>query len=120
MSRQVVKVKGQAFVLIEPAELRRLEQLAARIETADASLPSLPPADGAGHRPAVAFARVSVARSIVTERKALGLTQQSLAKLAGVRQETLSRLESGKHSPTVRTVEKIDRALQRAARRTAK
>jgi transcriptional regulator with XRE-family HTH domain len=46
---------------------------------------------------------------------ALGLTQQALAKLAGVRQETLSRLESGKHSPTVRTVEKIDRALKRFA-----
>ena len=120
MSRQVVKVKGQPFVLIEPAELRRLEQLAARVETAGAGLPSWPPPDAAGHRPAALFARVSVARSIVTERKALGLTQQSLAKLAGVRQETLSRLESGKHSPTVRTVEKIDRALQRAARRTAR
>ena len=120
MSRQVVQVKGQPFVLIEPAELRRLEQLAARVETADAGLPSWPPPDAAGQRPAVAFARISVARSIVTERKALGLTQQSLAKLAGVRQETLSRLESGKHSPTVRTVEKIDRALQRAARRMAR
>jgi transcriptional regulator with XRE-family HTH domain len=36
-----------------------------------------------------------------------------LAELAGLRQETLSRLESGKHSPTVRTVEKIDLALKR-------
>jgi hypothetical protein len=34
----------------------------------------------------------------------------------GLRQETLSRLESGKHSPTVRTVEKIDQALKRYAK----
>jgi transcriptional regulator with XRE-family HTH domain len=39
-----------------------------------------------------------------------------LAELAGLRQETLSRLESGKHSPTVRTVEKIDQALKRYAK----
>ena len=51
------------------------------------------------------------------ERTALGLTQQQLAKLAGVREETLSRLESGKHSPTVRTVEKIEKALQKAAKK---
>jgi transcriptional regulator with XRE-family HTH domain len=43
-----------------------------------------------------------------------------LAELAGLRQETLSRIESGKHSPTVRTVEKIDRALQQVARAKGK
>ena len=117
MSRQIVKVKGKPFVLVEPAELRRLEQLAAKVASGDADVPGLPAADAEGNRPAVAFARASVAWSIVTERKALGLTQETLAKLAGVRQETLSRLESGKHSPTVRTVEKIDRALKRAAKR---
>ena len=117
MSRQVVKVKGKPFVLIEPAELRRLEQLAAKVQMAEVGLPALPPADAAGSRPAVAFARATIARGIVTDRKALGLTQESLARLAGVRQETLSRIESGKHSPTVRTIEKIDRALVRAAKR---
>src|SRR5437016_1178911 len=120
MPRQVVKVKGKPFVLIEPAELRRLEQLAARGEKVGTVMPPLPPPDAEGNRPAVAFARVSVARGIVTERKTLGLTQESLDKLAGVRQETLSRLESGKHSPTIRTVEKIDRALQRVAKRKGK
>lgn len=64
---------------------------------------------------ALDFIRVSIAQDILRERKALGLTQERLADLAGVRQETLSRMESGKHSPAVRTVEKIDRALKRAA-----
>jgi transcriptional regulator with XRE-family HTH domain len=39
------------------------------------------------------------------------LSQAEVAKRAGIRQETVSRLESGKHAPTVRTVEKIDRVL---------
>jgi transcriptional regulator with XRE-family HTH domain len=60
---------------------------------------------------------VSLARKIIEDRKAAGLSQQKLARLAGVRQETISRLESGKHSPTVRTVEKIDRALQAAKKK---
>ncbi|MBL8822759.1 MAG: helix-turn-helix transcriptional regulator [Planctomycetia bacterium] len=53
-----------------------------------------------------------MARNIMQRRQAAGLTQEELAKLAGVRQETISRLESGKHSPTLRTLEKLDRVLQ--------
>ena len=67
--------------------------------------------------PALEFVRATIARDIIRGRKALGFTQEQLAKLAGVRQETLSRLETGRHSPNVRTVEKIDNALKRAAAR---
>jgi ribosome-binding protein aMBF1 (putative translation factor) len=97
-------------------EFRRLERLAAQGKARDNKLPPIPEPDSHGNSPASDYIRASIARHIVLERRALGLTQQSLAKLAGVRQETLSRLESGKHSPTVRTVEKIDRALKMAAR----
>jgi DNA-binding XRE family transcriptional regulator len=123
MIRQVVNVKGKRFVMIEERELRRLERLAGEaLASAPASVgsPALPPADAHGNRPAVEFARVSIARSIQKERQAAGLSQQELARLAGVRQETVCRLESGKHSPTVRTVEKIDRVLQRALRKAHK
>jgi transcriptional regulator with XRE-family HTH domain len=72
--------------------------------------------DALGNRPALDFARVSIAHSIIDRRRALGLSQLDLARLCGMRQETISRLESGKHSPTVRTVDKIDRALSSAAR----
>jgi predicted transcriptional regulator len=44
-------------------------------------------------------------------------TQQRLAKLAGVRQETIARFESGKHSASVKTVDRIDRAIQSERRR---
>jgi DNA-binding XRE family transcriptional regulator len=80
------------------------------------STPDYPPADAQGNRPAVAFARVSIARKIIEARRAAGLSQEELARRAGLRQETISRLESGKHSPTIRTVEKIDAALNRAAK----
>ncbi len=64
-----------------------------------------------GRRPAAAFILASIAREIVADRKSAGLTQQELAKRAGIRQETLSRIESGKHLPTMKTLKKIDRAL---------
>jgi transcriptional regulator with XRE-family HTH domain len=41
-------------------------------------------------------------------------TQGDLAKRAGVRVETLSRLEHAKHSPNVATIDKIVRALEQA------
>ena len=77
-------------------------------------LPPLPEADADGNYPAVEYVRASIARDIIRERKALGLTQEQLAKLSGARQETICRLETGLHSPTVRTVEKIERALKGA------
>lgn len=110
MIRQLIQFEGKRCVVIEEAALRRLERRAGKTEL---SLPPLPPADAKGNRPALDYIWASIARDIIKERRSLGLTQEKLAALAGVRQETLSRLESGKHSPTVRTVEKIDRALKR-------
>lgn len=52
-------------------------------------------------------------RFVLIPEDELGLTQTELAKLAGIRQETLSRLEFGKHKPNVRTVERIEAALRR-------
>lgn len=118
MIRQIIRHNGKRYALVEPAELRRLEKLAAAAQGAE--LPAWPPADADGNRPAVEFARVSIARKIIEQRRALGLSQQELARLAGVRQETISRLESGKHSPTIRTVDKIDAALKRVEQRRLK
>jgi len=115
MSRQTVNVNGKRFVMVPVDEFERLERLAGEPEADGDSMPEYPRPDAQGNFPALEYIQTSIAREIIKERKALGLTQAVLAKLAGVRQETLSRLESGKHSPTVRTVEKIDRALQRAA-----
>jgi predicted transcriptional regulator len=42
------------------------------------------------------------------------------ADLAGIRQETLSRIESGKHTATPATVDKIMRAIEAQRRRSKK
>ena len=121
MQRQIIKRQGKKFVVVPLEEFRQLERLAAGMEPPEAELPPIPKTDANGNYPALDYIRASIARDIIRERRGLGLSQQALAKLAGVRQETLSRLESGKHSPTVRTVEKIDRALKRcAAKRKAR
>jgi ribosome-binding protein aMBF1 (putative translation factor) len=122
---QKMKINGKQCVAIEEAEYRRLSRLAKKASgfAKTAPLPSLPPADAKGNRPALEYIQVSIARDIVKERRDLGLSQEQLAALAGLRQETVSRIESGKHSPTVRTVDKIERALKQAkaaARRRAR
>lgn len=106
---QHIEIDGKRYVVVEEDRYRRLVDLS--------ELPPLPTADRRGNYPAIEYARASIARSIILERKSLGLSQQQLARLAGVRQETISRLESGKHTATPRTVEKIDKALTKAAKR---
>ena len=57
------------------------------------------------------------ARGIIRDRVAAGMTQKELAELAGIRVETLCRIETGKNIPSVPTVDKIDRALKEVERR---
>jgi DNA-binding XRE family transcriptional regulator len=101
MSRTTIDIMGTRFVLIPEAELAEIEG------------PDFPPIADDGTCEALPYIRASIARDIIRERRELGLTQSQLAKLAGIRQETLSRLESGKHKPNVRTVERIEAALKR-------
>jgi ribosome-binding protein aMBF1 (putative translation factor) len=100
MTRTTIEIMGTRFVLIPEAELAALEG------------PDFPPVADDGTCEALPFLRASIARDIIRERRALGLTQAQLAQMAGIRQETLSRLESGKHKPNVRTVERIEVALK--------
>jgi DNA-binding XRE family transcriptional regulator len=99
----------------ENARLRA--QLKARpplLADSDPDLPALPLADERGQFPAVETARVIIARQVIRGRKAAGWTQAELADRAGVRQETISRIETGKHSPGLKTMAKIDKALRKA------
>jgi DNA-binding XRE family transcriptional regulator len=96
------------MVLLEEREYDRL------LRKADEGEPLLPEPDADGNYPALEAMRVSIARSIVRDRRRLGLTQVDLARRAGIRPETLNRIEQGKTSPSVATVAKIDRALREA------
>ena len=55
--------------------------------------------------------RVMLCNKVIQQRKAAGLTQAQLAKRAGIRVETVSRLESGRHVPSIRTLQKIEAAV---------
>lgn len=111
MVAQTIVFDGEPYVILPRNEYDRLTTLAKA-----ADLPPLPEADEHGNFPAVEYARASLARKIIRDRVAAGLSQRELAALAGVRVETLCRIETGKHTPSVPTVDKIDRALRKAAR----
>lgn len=108
-----VTVKGERMVMLPEDEYNRLLHKAEEWE------PLLPAPDARGNYPALEALDVLLARDILRHRRRLGLSQVELARRAGIRPETLNRIEQGKRAPSVRTVDKIDRALQEAERKTA-
>jgi DNA-binding XRE family transcriptional regulator len=112
---QRIEVAGQRFVLVEEADYERLCARAGEtIPLNDDDLPPLPTPDKHGRFPALEYARVSLARDVVRDRRAAGLTQRELADLAGTRQETISRIEGGKYTASHRLIDRIDRVLKKA------
>jgi ribosome-binding protein aMBF1 (putative translation factor) len=100
-----------------PGDAARKARPAARSRKrheAKAAAPALPPQDADGNFPATETLRAILAQQIIRRRQAAGWTQAQLAEHAGVRQETVSRIESGKNAPNVATVDKLDRALNEA------
>lgn len=100
--------------LIRELRDRPLAAARKRRTPTSAAVPALPPRDADGNYPATETLRAVLAQQIVRRRTTAGWTQAELARRAGVRQETVSRLESGKHAPNVATVDKLDRALKEA------
>src|SRR6185436_16764245 len=94
MTVQPIQLEGKEYVLVPRDEFDRLTLL-----SNSAELPALPEADANGNYPAVEYARVSLARKIIRDRVSLGLLRKDLAGLAGMRVETLSRIESGRFTP---------------------
>ena len=72
----------------------------------------LPKPDANGRFPASAqCTRVSLARNIIRDRKSVGLSQERFVELAGIRQEAISRFESGTHMATLETIAKSDQVI---------
>jgi ribosome-binding protein aMBF1 (putative translation factor) len=95
---------GKKFVLVPAGQWKKIT---------GAELPRLPREDARGNVPAVEYARASIARQIIAERIAAGLSQAELARRAGVRVETLNRIEKAKVTADIATVAKIDKALKK-------
>jgi len=121
MSRATTKV-GTVTVRGDRVSLSRAEydRLRAKAGEADVNMPDFPRPNADGNYPAVEALRVSIARTLIRRRREAGLSQAELAERAGVRQETISRIESGKHTATEQTLAKVERALDRMLARTTK
>ena len=114
MTTDRIDGRGEDYVILPSKEFERLTGLAKVAE-----MPPLPASDGNGNYPAIEYLRASIARSVIRDRIALGQTQRDLARLAGVRVETLCRIETGRHTASTATIDELDRALKRAAREKA-
>lgn len=107
-----VTLEGKKYVMMPQEEY---EQLLARVEgDTEAGLPPMPARDAQGNYPALEALDVSIARDIIRTRRQLGISQAELARRAGVRVETLNRIETLKVTPSTATIDKIDRALRKA------
>ena len=101
-------VNGQRMVMLSEAQYERL------LQKADLWEPHLPEPNADGNYPAREYMLASLARKIIRHRRRVGLSQAELARRAGIRPETLMRIEHAKQSPSIHIVEKIDRALNEA------
>lgn len=64
------------------------------------------------------FSAEMMLKRILKGRKKAGLTQGAVAKAAGIRQETLSRIEHGHGNPTVDIVSRIALAIEKLDKRS--
>lgn len=103
-----LEVRGEKFVLIPESEYRRLKKRSAP------AAPIMPRMSRDGTYPAAEAMRAMMARKIIAARHAVGLSQAALARKAGIRAETLNRLEKGRHTPDLATMAKINKALDDA------
>ena len=116
---QKLEVKGKRMVQIPERDYKELMRRA-KLAMPDGDMPRLPALGADGNYPALEYARASLARDIISARRRLGLSQVELARRAGIPPESLNRLERAKTNPTIKTVDKIDRALTAAERAASK
>ncbi|NQU21940.1 MAG: helix-turn-helix transcriptional regulator [Candidatus Nealsonbacteria bacterium] len=69
--------------------------------------PRDPAADEDGFAPGFDLDRASLAEKLARRRRATGLSQADLARRAGIRPETLNRIERGRSTPDFKTVRKL-------------
>jgi DNA-binding XRE family transcriptional regulator len=113
MNVRTLEVKGRRIVQLAERDYLKLVRQA-KMNALEADMPPLPSIGPDGSYPALEYARAALARDIISTRRRLGLSQVELARRAGIPPESLNRVERARTNPTIKTVEKIDRALRAA------
>lgn len=104
-------IDGKRYVLIPAAEYQHMTAgQAATVR--ESELPPWPKRLAGGNYPAVEYARVSLARKIITRRKRAGLSQAELARRASISPAALNRIERARVSPDTSTIAKIESAIE--------
>ena len=97
---RTVELDGIRYVILRESVFERLcrEAGAPRCGPRSAGEPLAPGLD---------IDRASLARKLIQRRRVAGLSQAELARRAGIRPETLNRIERGRSTPDFATVRKL-------------
>jgi len=104
---RVVELDGVQYVILRETAFRSL----CRKAHVDGQVPS---ADEKTVSDGLDMDRASLARKLVRRRRVAGLSQAELARRAGIRPETLNRLERGRTTPDFATIRKLVLAMNAA------
>ena len=113
-----IQLAGKRFVIVPEAEYDRLRKAVAVI--GDVELPALPRPLANGNYPAIQAVRVGLARKLIKRRWGARLSQAEIARRAGLRAETINRIEKAKVTADTATITKIVRVLEKAERQAAR
>lgn len=58
-------------------------------------------------------AEYTLVKALIEARSAMGMTQQQLARLSEIDQAVLSRIESGKANPSIKTLQRVAKGLNK-------
>lgn len=124
MRTQTLEKNGRTYALVPIETWRKMNAEPRRRArkpsvSAGRGLPPYPPADAEGNRDAIAYARVSIARTLIAEREAAGLTQAELARRARMDRSTLNRIERAKVTLDEATYRRLRKAMRSAERHSS-
>jgi len=102
-----VELDGVRYVIVRESLFDRICKKAGVEVTQDASVEGT-------NEPAFDMDGTSLAIKLTRRRKAAGLSQAELARRAGIRPETLNRIERGRTTPDFATVRKLVVAMNAA------
>ena len=103
---QRIELDGTGYVILRESAFQRLRKMAGMDQDDSPADPS----------PGIQLDldRASLAERLIARRRAAGLTQAELARRAGIRPETLNRIERGRTTPDFSTVRKLVVAMNEA------